>query len=153
MAGAGVLLTLSPAAAQAQTNTAANGYQALTANTASQNTSTGYLTLTANTTGSNNIAEGYESLFNNVTGSYDTAVGYFAGWNITSGNQAGTKELKAANARLAATVAKQQQDLNAALSKIKDLTAGLKEQASVLQKVSAQLQLMRSTPQVVSNNN
>ena len=47
---------------------------------------------------------------------------------------------------LKAIVALQQQQ-------IKDFTASVREQASLLQKVSTQLQLIKTTPQVVSNNN
>ena len=36
---------------------------------------------------------------------------------------------------------------------IKSLTASLKEQASLLQKVNAQMELIRPAPQVASNNN
>jgi septal ring factor EnvC (AmiA/AmiB activator) len=50
------------------------------------------------------------------------------------------------NAGLAKKVASQEDE-------IATLTASLKEQAALLQKVSAQLQLGKSAPQVVSNNN
>jgi len=66
--------------------------------------------------------------------------------------------------KLEATVAKQAKQIasheqtNAEQAKtftqqISSLTASLKEQASLLQKVSAQIQVTRSAPQVVSNNN
>ena len=56
------------------------------------------------------------------------------------------EDLKTRNTRLEAIVAQQRQEF-------KTLTAALKEQASLLQKVSAQLQLTKPAPQVVSNNN
>ena len=56
------------------------------------------------------------------------------------------------NTKLEATVERQEKDLHAALEQINSLTASLKEQASLLQKVSAQVEVMRSAPQVVSNN-
>ena len=57
-------------------------------------------------------------------------------------------KLQASNCRLQATVARQQADFQ---RQIKDLTATIKEQASLLQKVSAEVQAGRPSPQVVSN--
>ena len=50
---------------------------------------------------------------------------------------------------LRSTVAQQQKDFQATVAQ---LTARLDEQASQIQKVSAQLEVNRQTPQVVSNN-
>ena len=62
-------------------------------------------------------------------------------------------KLEATVAEQAKTLSQQQKDFQAALAQINSLTATLKEQESLLQKVSAQMQVMRSGPQVVSNNN
>jgi hypothetical protein len=73
-------------------------------------------------------------------------------------------KLNERNAKLEATVAdqaktiaqmRQQAQATAAgqQQQIKDLTACLKEQASLLQKVSAQIQVSRPAPQVAANNN
>ncbi len=51
--------------------------------------------------------------------------------------------------QLRSTVAQQQKDFQATVAQ---LTARLDEQASQIQKVSAQLEVNRQTPQVVSNN-
>jgi hypothetical protein len=50
------------------------------------------------------------------------------------------------------TIAKQESRFDEQELEIKNLTASLKEQTSLLQKVSAQMQVNRSLPQVVSNN-
>jgi hypothetical protein len=55
--------------------------------------------------------------------------------------------------RMGATIAEQQKVLQGALSQIKSLTASLKEQASLLEKVSAQMQVMKAKPEVVSDGN
>jgi len=55
------------------------------------------------------------------------------------------EELKATAARQEATIAQQQKE-------IKALTAGLKEQASQIQKVSRQLEVSNTAPQMVANN-
>jgi len=54
------------------------------------------------------------------------------------------QELKATTERQAATIALQE-------AQIKTLTAGLKQQADQIQKVSAQLEMIRPTPRVVEN--
>ena len=54
------------------------------------------------------------------------------------------QELKATTERQAATIALQE-------SQIKSLTASLKEQANQIQKVSAQLEMIKPAPQVVEN--
>jgi hypothetical protein len=54
------------------------------------------------------------------------------------------QELKAATERQAATIALQE-------AQIKTLNAGLKQQADQIQKVSAQLEMIRPTPRVVEN--
>jgi hypothetical protein len=58
--------------------------------------------------------------------------------------------------KLEATVAQQQKDFRAAVAQqqkeIKMLTASLKEQASQIQKVSAQLELSKARPQIVVSN-
>jgi uncharacterized coiled-coil protein SlyX len=53
--------------------------------------------------------------------------------------------LRANDAKQEATIAQQQKQIDA-------LTTGLKEQAAQIQKVSAQLELNKSTPQTVLNN-
>jgi hypothetical protein len=54
------------------------------------------------------------------------------------------QELKATTERQAAVIALQE-------GQIKALTAGLKQQAEQIQKVSAQLEMVRPTPRVVEN--
>ena len=58
--------------------------------------------------------------------------------------------------KLEATVAQQQKDFQRAVAQqyaeIKALTASLKEQASQIQKVSAQLEVTKRAPQMVANN-
>ena len=54
------------------------------------------------------------------------------------------QELKATTERQAAVIALQE-------GQIKALTAGLKQQADQIQKVSAQLEMVRPTPRVVEN--
>ena len=54
------------------------------------------------------------------------------------------QELKATTERQAAVLALQE-------GQIKGLTAGLKQQADQIQKVSAQLEMVRPTPRVVEN--
>ncbi|PYJ16958.1 MAG: hypothetical protein DME96_07825 [Verrucomicrobia bacterium] len=58
--------------------------------------------------------------------------------------------------KLEATVVQQQKDFQAITAEqqqeIKALTASLKEQASQIQKVSAQLEARKSSPQIVPNN-
>ena len=54
------------------------------------------------------------------------------------------QELKATTERQAAVIALQEGQINA-------LTAGLKQQADQIQKVSAQLEMVRPTPRVVEN--
>jgi len=54
------------------------------------------------------------------------------------------QELKATTERQAAVIALQE-------GQIKALTAGLREQAEQIQKVSAQLEMVRPTPRVVEN--
>jgi len=66
--------------------------------------------------------------------------------------EADPKNLKATVSQQAKLIAGQEAALHNALSQIKDLTASLKEQAFLLRRVSAQMQGMRSAPQVVSNN-
>jgi len=65
-------------------------------------------------------------------------------------------DLEASNAILKATVTQLRKDFQATIAKQQqkneELTASLKEQASLLQRVSAQMQVMRAAPQVVSNN-
>jgi septal ring factor EnvC (AmiA/AmiB activator) len=60
------------------------------------------------------------------------------------------------NADQAKILAQQQKDFRTTLTQqqqeISTLTASLKEQASLLQEVSARMQVMRSSPRVVSNN-
>jgi septal ring factor EnvC (AmiA/AmiB activator) len=55
------------------------------------------------------------------------------------------EELKAAVAKQETTIAQQKKD-------IKALTTSLKEQAAQIQKVSAQLEVTKPTPQIVLNN-
>ena len=66
------------------------------------------------------------------------------------------RELKSIVARQEATIAQQQKDfkLTAAQQQmeIKALTAGLKEQASQIRKVSAQLEISKVASQVAANN-
>jgi hypothetical protein len=77
------------------------------------------------------------------------------------------REQEATIAQLKSTVAQQQKDFQSAVTKlqkvfqltaaqqqaeIKALTASLKEQASQIQKVSAQLEVTKPTPQMVFNN-
>jgi septal ring factor EnvC (AmiA/AmiB activator) len=66
------------------------------------------------------------------------------------------QELKSTVAKQEATIAQQQKDFRAAVAQqqkeIKMLTASLKEQASQIQKVSAQLELNKATPQIVVSN-
>ena len=59
--------------------------------------------------------------------------------------EAETKTLKATVAEQAKAFAQQQ-------AEIKNLTAGLKEEASLLEKVSLQIQLTKPAPQVAANN-
>ena len=58
--------------------------------------------------------------------------------------------------KLEATVVQQQKDFQAITAEqqqeIKALTASLKEQASQIQKVSAQLEVSKPAPRVVANN-
>ena len=58
--------------------------------------------------------------------------------------------------KLEATVVQQQKNFQATISEqqqeIQALTASLKEQASQIQKVSAELQVRKSSPQIVLNN-
>ena len=49
-------------------------------------------------------------------------------------------------------VAQQRQDSEAQGKEIKALTAGLKEQAAQIQKVSAQLEASKPAPQIVADN-
>jgi Chaperone of endosialidase len=66
------------------------------------------------------------------------------------------QELKSTVAKQEATIAQQQKDSQSTAAQlhreIKALTASLKEQASQIQKVSAQLELRKSAPQTVLNN-
>jgi len=55
------------------------------------------------------------------------------------------QELKSTAAKQEATIAQQQEE-------IKALTASLKEQASQIQKVSAQLEVSKPAPQIVNNH-
>jgi uncharacterized coiled-coil protein SlyX len=64
---------------------------------------------------------------------------------LKSTQEATSTQLKAAVAKQEATIALQQQE-------IKALTASLKEQASRIQKVSAQLELRKSAPKTVLND-
>ena len=65
------------------------------------------------------------------------------------------ESLKATVARQAKSLAQLQNDFRATVAQeqeqIKELTASMKEQASLLQKVSAQIEGNRPAPQVVSN--
>ena len=66
------------------------------------------------------------------------------------------QELKSTVAKQEATIAQQQKESQSTAGQlqreIKALTASLKEQASQIQKVSAQLELRESAPQIVLNN-
>jgi uncharacterized coiled-coil protein SlyX len=61
-------------------------------------------------------------------------------------------KLETAVSEQAKTLAQEQRDFQTALAQIKNLTANLKEQATLLQKVSAQVQAGNPAPRVVSNN-
>ena len=66
------------------------------------------------------------------------------------------KELKSTAAKQEATIARQQKDFQATSAQqqkeIQALTASLKEQASQIEKVSAQLEVSKPVPRVVSND-
>jgi septal ring factor EnvC (AmiA/AmiB activator) len=66
------------------------------------------------------------------------------------------QELKSIVAKQEATIAQQQKDSQATAAQqqkeIQTLTASLKEQASQIQKVSAQIEVTKPAPQVVGNN-
>jgi septal ring factor EnvC (AmiA/AmiB activator) len=66
------------------------------------------------------------------------------------------QELKSIVAKQEATIAQQQKDSQSTAAQqqreIKALTASLKEQALQIQKVSAQLEVSKPTPQMVLNN-
>jgi hypothetical protein len=66
------------------------------------------------------------------------------------------QELKSTAAKQEATIAKQQKDFQATAAQqqeeIRALTANLKEQAAQIQKVSAQLEVSKPTPQIVVSN-
>jgi septal ring factor EnvC (AmiA/AmiB activator) len=70
--------------------------------------------------------------------------------------QAEIRNLKATVAGQAKTLAQQQSDFHATLAQqqqeIKELTASLRDQASLLQKVSAQLEDTRPAPRMAANN-
>jgi hypothetical protein len=63
------------------------------------------------------------------------------------------EEQSRTEAALVKQVAAQSQANARQQQEISSLTASLKEQALLLQKVSVQMQVMRAKPQVVSNNN
>src|SRR4029077_4025539 len=66
------------------------------------------------------------------------------------------QELKSTAAKQETTIAKQQKDFQATAAQqqeeIRALTANLKEQAAQIQKVSAQLEVSKPTPQIVVSN-
>jgi trimeric autotransporter adhesin len=70
--------------------------------------------------------------------------------------EATINQVKSTLAKQEATIAQQQKDFQATVAKqqkeIKALTVSLKEQASQIQKVSGQLQVIKSAPQLVVNN-
>jgi hypothetical protein len=62
------------------------------------------------------------------------------------------QDLKSLTAKQEATIAKQQKDFQAAIAKVEQaVTARLNEQAAQIQKVSAQLEMSKSTPKMVLN--
>jgi trimeric autotransporter adhesin len=66
------------------------------------------------------------------------------------------KDFQATITKLEATIPQQQKDFQSTVAQqekeIKALTASLKEQASQIQKVSAQLEMKKTAPQMVDNN-
>jgi septal ring factor EnvC (AmiA/AmiB activator) len=66
------------------------------------------------------------------------------------------KDFQASITKFEATVAQQQKDFQATAAQqqkdIKALTASLREQASQIQKVSAQLELSKTVPQMAGND-
>ena len=94
----------------------------------------------------------------NANGQLGTTAGTITGINPNRLNNA-IANLEERNTKLEADIASQrkalalQEQINAQQQKeISTLTASLKEQASLLQKVCTQLQLNKSAPEVVSNN-
>ena len=87
--GAGLTnVNLTGLSAMSASENAANGYQALNANTTGiANTGDGYAALQNNTTGNENTADGFSALQRNTTGSDNTAVGSGAlPYNTSGGN-------------------------------------------------------------------
>jgi hypothetical protein len=82
-------------------------------------------------------AEGTNALQSLTTGAANTAVGWFSLFSNTDGS------FSSKMANQAAIIAQQQKGMEA-------LTAQLKEQAAQIQKVSAQLEVSKRAPQVVS---
>jgi hypothetical protein len=116
----------SPTATTGDNNTA-TGFQALDNNTISHdNTAIGTNALLNNSTGTLNTAIGENSLQNNTIGSSNTVLGTFAGSGITT----------------AINVAQQHEEFEAAVAELK----------GQVQKVSAQLELNKSAPRTVLNN-
>jgi predicted RNase H-like nuclease (RuvC/YqgF family) len=65
--------------------------------------------------------------------------------------EATTAKLEASNSMLEATLTAQAKAATEQQEEIKSLTASLKEQASLLQKVSLQIEVNRPAPQVAAN--
>jgi hypothetical protein len=81
------------------------------------------------------VAYGNNALLSNTTGNENIAIGLDAGQNLTNGSN---------NIDIG--------DYSPS-SNTTNLTASLKEEASLLRKVSAQIQVSKPAPQVAANNN
>ena len=95
-----------------------------------------YGALFGNTTGSRNTANGVDVLFHNTEGSDNTANGFQALVNAMLLN-----EFLKAHRRI------EEED-----KRIDQLTAQLKEQALLIQKVNVKVQLNKAAPQTVAND-
>src|SRR6266513_1092421 len=147
------------------------GFQAMDANTVGvQNNAMGVLALSSNDDGASNTVAGDSALAGNAHGSFNTVVGWSAGDTVEvdgarvivgADGQIGVgvagsplsaneltkthrvvQQLKATTEKQAARIALQEGQINA-------LTAALRQQADEIQKVSAQLEMIRPTPRVV----